>query len=137
MSIAGEALQKVGAAEAKARNIAGFLPPGGGPDFDQKIRETPGLIIRSGKMKGERLLVESLPFRIGRGPNNHLQLPEAQVGPYHAVITRDAEGQYLLSSAVEGSCPLYIRKGGRFKVQTIIPLRDKMTVQIGPGGTRL
>lgn len=132
-----KALQKAKIAEGQINQVAAWMGPQGGPDLGQKLREVPGLFIRSGKLKNQTFFVETLPFRIGRGPNNHLLLPDAPVEPYHAVITRNAEGVYVLSAAVEGSCPLFVRQNGRYRPQTIIPLKDRLYVQIGQGGPRL
>lgn len=133
--MASEALKEVANIEGKVNLVNAYIPKQGGPDLGQKLREAPGLFIKSGKLKKKIFFVETTPFRIGRGPNNHLVLTEPQVEPYHAVITKDAEGNFLMSAAVEGTTPLFFREHGSYKKQLIIPLRDRMRVRVGQGGT--
>ena len=106
-------------------------------DLNARLRETPAIFIRSGERKGEIVWIHTLPFRIGRGPHNHLQLADAALQHYHAVITRNAAGDYVVSAADEEGCPVFYRKLGRYTPQTIVTLKDKMYFQLGIGGPRL
>ena len=124
MSALAKVGEKVAKLEGQANIMASHLPKDKA-ELNNKLRDNPGLFIRSGKMKGEGVLIEELPFRIGRGPNNHLQLSDPQVEPYHAEITKNADGQYIIAGVKEGGTPLYFRQRRRYQPKTFIVLENK------------
>jgi sigma-B regulation protein RsbU (phosphoserine phosphatase) len=58
---------------------------------EQKI---PRLVFR-GPEGSQTVMIQPLPFTIGRSEDRHLSLPNAQVSRNHAVINVDADGLYI------------------------------------------
>jgi len=59
------------------------------------MNDKPILIAREGQLVGERWIIESEEFMIGRGGDCQIILPERQVSRYHAKITNE-HGRYVL-----------------------------------------
>jgi pSer/pThr/pTyr-binding forkhead associated (FHA) protein len=89
------------------------------------MEDTPILIVREGRLAGQRWVIDRDNFVIGRGSDCDLILPERQVSRYHARITRDA-GRYVLHD-------LDSKNGTHLngvQVAASAPLRDGDEVQI-------
>lgn len=93
-----------------------LTPPGNGPYLD----------VVSGNLRTRRISLPSDQFAIGRGSDNHLQLPDRTVSRIHALI-RPAQGMWFLQDQ-ESS-------GGTFVNGTRTPaarLNDGDEIDIGP-----
>jgi predicted component of type VI protein secretion system len=82
------------------------------------------LDVLSGKKAGSRTVVRHFPFRVGRAPENHLQLDDDGVWDRHCALEIH-DGQFNLTLAPDA---LVAINGGPLQNQ---PLRNGDTITIG------
>ncbi|MGB3714775.1 MAG: FHA domain-containing protein [Candidatus Promineifilaceae bacterium] len=95
------------------------------------MNDTPVLIAREGQLSGERWLIDTDEFVIGRGADCQIMLPERQVSRYHAKIIKEnslyvlydldsKNGTHLNGVQVKGSSP--IRDGDEIQIALCVKL---------------
>ncbi len=86
-------------------------------------------IMLMGGIPGAMLQLSAAGTRIGRAADNSLQLPDASISRYHAMLGQDETGQLRLTDL--GSTNGTFVNGKRLPDRTPVPLKDGDRVQFG------
>jgi len=133
-------------AGAKLQNTSMGVPTAKGPPAGPSLAS---LLVRSGALKGQRLVVKTPVVNIGRADYNDLVIPDESISTAHAKLQRregvwilvdleSTNGSFVDGERIEGELP--VPPGATLRLGEISlvfePTDDAVGVQKG-GGTRL